>query len=93
MAVMVLLSWKGVGVEQYNAIRAEVNLEANPPPGGQFHVVAATPDGLRITDVWDSPENFNAFVGTRLMPAVQKLGIATQPTVEILPAHAVYQPR
>ena len=91
MAIMVLMDWKGITAEQYDELREVVNLEADAPPGGHFHVVAVTPEGLRITDVWESAEHFNTFVGTRLMPAVQKLGFPTQPTVEILPAHAVYR--
>ena len=57
-----------------------------------FHIAAVTDGGVRVTDVWESAEAFDAFVRDRLMPGVKKLGIPGEPQVEILPAHAVFAP-
>jgi hypothetical protein len=44
-----------------------------------------TPDGLRVVDVWESPEKFQAF-GEKLMPLAQQAGL--QPAEPIVfPAH------
>jgi hypothetical protein len=92
MAVMMQMTWNGIGVEDYEAARKHVNWEGDVPPGAMFHVVAATDNGVRVTDVWESAEAFDAFVRDRLMPGVKKLGIPGEPQVVILPAHAIFAP-
>jgi hypothetical protein len=58
----------------------------------RFHVAAVDDNGLRVFDVWESPEQFQAFVDSKLMPCVQQLGIASQPLITILPAINVFNP-
>ena len=48
--------------------------------------------GWRVVDVWESAEAFQTFSEQRIMPAVKKVGITTQPRIEIYPAHNVYVP-
>jgi hypothetical protein len=92
MAVMMQMTWSGIGAEEYEAARRHVNWEGDVPPGAMFHVVAVTENAVRVTDVWESADASNAFVRDRLMPGVQKLGIPGEPQVEILPAHAIFAP-
>ena len=92
MAVVMVMEWDGVTAEQYDAARELVNWEGNVPAGGMFHVAAVTDQGLRVTDVWESADAFQAFVADRLMPGVQQLGIPGQPRVEIYPVHALFTP-
>jgi hypothetical protein len=92
MAVMMLMEWKGVTPEQYEAVRQFVDFEREAPAGGLFHVAAFDENGLRVTDVWERAEDFQTFVEQRLMPGVQKAGIQGEPKVNILPATNVYAP-
>ncbi len=92
MAVVVTLRWAGVKPEHYDEIRDLVHWEGDKPRGAIFHCAAFDETGARITDVWETAEDFDAFVGTRLMPAVQKVGITTEPSVEVHPAHAIFAP-
>jgi hypothetical protein len=92
LAIMMQMAWHGVSSEDYDALRKRVNWEGDPPIGGIFHVAAFHEGDLRITDVWNSAEEFDAFVKDRLMPGVTELGIAGEPKIEILPAHAVFSP-
>jgi hypothetical protein len=92
MSIMMIMEWDGITAAQYDQVRSIVNWEGNRAKGGLFHVAAVTPEGLRVTDVWDSAEEFNQFVETRLMPGVAKAGITSQPRVEIFAAHAVFAP-
>jgi hypothetical protein len=92
MAVTIQMTWNGIGAEEYEAARKHVNWEGDVPPGAMFHVVAVTDNGVRVTDVWESAEAFDAFVRDRLMPGVQELGIPGEPQVEILPANRVFAP-
>jgi len=89
---MMQMTWDGIGAEEYEAARKHVNWEGDVPPGAMFHVVAVTDSGVRVTDVWESGEAFDAFVRDRLMPGVKALGIPGEPHVEILPAHTVFAP-
>ena len=92
MAVMMQMTWNGIGAEEYEAARKHVNWEGDVPPGALFHVMAVTDNGVRVTDVWESAEAFDAFARDRLMPGVKQLGIPGEPQVEILPAHAIFAP-
>jgi hypothetical protein len=92
MAVMMQMTWNGIGAEEYEAARNHVNWEGDVPPRAMFHVVAVTDDGVRVTDVWDSAEALDAFVQDRLMPGVKELGIPGEPQAEILPAQNVFAP-
>jgi hypothetical protein len=92
MAVVMQMTWAGVTPEQYDQVRKLVNWEGNVPGGAMFHVAAFNAEGARVTDIWESGEQFNEFVQNRLMPGVQQVGIAGQPEVEILPTHAIFTP-
>jgi hypothetical protein len=92
MALMMLMEWDGLGVEEYEAARNHVNWEGDVPPGAIFHVMAATENSVRVVDVWESTEASQRFVETRLMPGAQELGLPAAPRVEILPAHAIFAP-
>jgi len=92
MSVVMKMHWPEVSKEQYEAARREINWEGDVPSGAQFHVSWFGPDGFRVMDVWDSAEDFQRFVETRLQPGVQKIGIQGQPKVEISEAYAVFNP-
>ena len=93
MPVMMVMEWAGVTPEQYDAARELVGWEREPAAGGRHHVAAFVGDTLRVVDVWDSPEDFDRFAQSRLMPGIQQLGIQGQPKVEILPVHREFTPR
>ena len=93
MAVMVVMEWTGATVQNYEDIRRITAFEANPPEGGIFHVAAFDGNTLRITDVWESPEKFQAFVDGKLGPASAEAGVTTQPQVSIYPTHNVFNPQ
>ena len=92
MSVVMVMDWAGATPEQYEKARKLVNWEGNVPGGAQFHVTAFDDRGLRVIDIWDSAEAFQAFVDERLMPGVQEVGIEGQPNVQILPTHAIFAP-
>jgi hypothetical protein len=87
-----IMEWDGVTLQQYDEARKVVNWEGDAPAGGLFHVAAHDGQKLRITDTWESAEQFQQFVDQRLMPGVQKVGIQGQPRVEVYPTHAVFTP-
>lgn len=92
MAVVMSMTWKRVSPAQYDALRSTVHIEDDPPVGLLHHVAAFDGDTAHVVDVWNTAEQFNAFVGAVLMPAVQRLGMTSQPDVVVRPAHAVWAP-
>jgi hypothetical protein len=78
--------------EQYEAVRSRVGWEQRPPDGGLLHIASFADDGLRVTDIWESADDFNRFIEGRLMPVVQERGLEGQPDATITPVHAVWNP-
>ena len=91
MATVMLMHWPEVTKEQYEQARREVNWEGDNPKGGKYHV-SWFDNGLHVLDVWDSQSDFEAFAQARLAPAVQKIGIQSQPNVTFGEVHAIYAP-
>jgi hypothetical protein len=89
MAVVMSMNWAGVTAEQYDAVRDAVKWE-DGVDGGVFHVAWFQDGSMRVVDVWESAEAFDAFVNDRLMPGVAQVGLEGQPEVDIQPAHRVF---
>jgi len=92
MATVMLMHWPEVTKEQYEQARKEVRWETDLPAGAKFHTAWFTDDGLHVFDLWDSPQQFQNFVETRLGPATQRIGIKGQPKVDLSEAHAIFAP-
>lgn len=89
MAVAVILEWTGATLDQYDAVNESMGFApgAGGPPGLLFHWAASSDDGIRITDVWESAEQFQRFVEERIHPATERIGIETEPTMTVVPVH------
>ncbi len=92
MPIVMIMKWTGVTAEQYDKARRLVDLEGKKPKGLLFHVAAFDKDGARVTDVWESAEDFDSYVKNRLMPGVKQLGMQGEPQVGIYPTHAIFTP-
>lgn len=92
MPTVMNMRWAGVTKAQYDEARELVAWETDVPAGAKFHVASIDDNGLYVTDVWDSAEDFNNFVEQRLMPGVQKIGIEGEPEVELRETHAIFAP-
>ena len=91
MAIGVIFNFPGGTTEQYDQVCRGLNngqpmrsLADSPGGGCLSHTAGATPDGLCVLDVWESPEKFQAF-GQQLMPLAQQAGLEPDEPV-ILPA-------
>ena len=47
---------------------------AGSPQGRLFHVAFGSRDALRVSDIWETREDFDRF-GQTLMPILQELGV------------------
>jgi hypothetical protein len=89
MAVAVVMDFKGATLEQYDQVMERMGL-AHPTdmPGGEIaHWVTATDDGIRVTDVWDSREQFERFGQEQIGPSTQAVGITEPPEITFYDVH------
>jgi hypothetical protein len=93
MAVVMVMHWPEITVDQYEEARSRVAWESDQPEGGLTHVSWFEDDGMHIVDVWESPEDFERFGKERLMPVVKgELGVDSEPNVRFAPLHALFVP-
>jgi hypothetical protein len=88
MSVLIRFAPASLTVEQYeeSVRRIQENGEW-PPDGMELHVCFGSDGNLRVSEVWDSQEQLDAF-GERLMPVLSEVGIEPgQP--EVLDVHNV----
>jgi hypothetical protein len=89
MAIHLLIRGDGLTKDIYENARKEVNWEGNPPPGLILHTVSFDNSGnLRVADIWESEDQWNNFLNTRLMPYMQKAKVPPLKT-EIFPIHNI----
>ena len=61
--------------EQYDEVLRILDEKGQLGPDGQeFHVAFVIDGNLRVSEIWDSQEQFEAF-GQRLMPILEQVGI------------------
>lgn len=78
-AVMIFHDVKGMSAEQYESIVTELKaVNAFGDPAQLFHVCFKTADGLKVVDIWESPEALQKFAG-QLMPILTKIFGAAPP--------------
>jgi hypothetical protein len=57
-----------------------------PPDGLDYHVLFGTEGNLRVSEIWDSREQLQAF-GERLMPILSEVGVEFSGDPEIFEGH------
>jgi hypothetical protein len=78
-----------VTTEQYNeSIRRLEKSGDWLPDGLEYHVAFRSDGDFRVSEIWDSREQFDAF-GARLMPVLKDLGIELAGDPEMLEIHNV----
>jgi hypothetical protein len=83
MAVGVVMDFEGGTLDQYDQVVQKMGLTPGgpTPPGALFHWVTATDNGVRVTDVWESREQFEQFAQEKIGPYSAEVGLsAPQPT-------------
>jgi hypothetical protein len=77
MAVAVQMDFAGGTLAQYDEVIEKMGFTPGGPgaPGGLFHWVAKTEDGLRVVDVWETKEQFERFGEEQIGPITAEVGI------------------
>ena len=75
MSIVVRFAPTSLTAEQYNeSVRRLQESGGFPPEGMDYHVCFGTDGNLRVSEIWDSREQLDAF-GERLMPVLADIGI------------------
>lgn len=90
MAVMMVLKVDGGTLDQYDQATKEVfggTLTPSELPKGLLsHVCVATDNGVKVVDVWDSKEDFEAF-GAVLVPAMKNANVPSTAVPKFYEVH------
>jgi hypothetical protein len=89
MAVAAVLDFEGATLDQYDQTITKMGLQPQGAgaPGGLFHWVTATDSGIRVTDVWETKEQFEKFAEEQIGPITAAVGIPNPPTVTFYDVH------
>jgi hypothetical protein len=88
MSIVVRFSPTSLTSEKYDDSlrRLEEAEGAFPPDGLDYHVCFGSEGNLRVSEIWDSREQLEAF-GERLMPLLAEAGIEFSAEPEIFEVH------
>jgi hypothetical protein len=92
MAIGLRIKFDGGTQDQYEAVNAHMNVEADPPEGLIFHAAGPIDDGWGVIDFWESREHFDRFLAGRLGAAIQELGDRAPqapPDIKEFPVHNI----
>ena len=79
----------GVTTQKYDECLSRLESQGNFPPDGlDYHVAFGSDGNFRVSEIWDSQGQFEAF-GQRLMPLLNELGIELAGEPEILEIHNI----
>jgi hypothetical protein len=79
MAVIFYFDVQGMSSEKYDEVINRLEAAgAGSPKGRSYHVAFGSPGELKVVDVWDSQQDFDAF-GETLVPILTELGIDPRP--------------
>jgi hypothetical protein len=89
MAIAVEMEFEGASLDQYDEICSSMGLNpgGSPPPGALFHWAAKTSTGIKVTDVWETKEQFEAFAQDKIKPLTAEAGITGPPQITFFLVH------
>jgi hypothetical protein len=74
MSVLIRFAPASLTAEQYDESVRRLQEGEWPPDGLEYHVCFGTDGNLRVSEIWDSRQQLDAF-GERLMPILADIGI------------------
>ena len=89
MSIVVRFNPTNLTTEKYDeSVRRLEEAGAWPPDGLEYHVFFGSEGNLRVSEVWDSREQMEAF-GARLMPILADVAIEFSGAPEIFEVHNI----
>jgi hypothetical protein len=87
--VSIVVRYRPTGLtrEQYDDVsRRMEEAGAWPPEGLDMHVLFGTDGDLRVSEIWDSEEQWRAF-SDRMMPVLNEVGVQIADEPEVFQVH------
>jgi hypothetical protein len=90
MSIVVRLSPKNVTRAKYDEVARRLESAGvwPNPDGLEFHVLFGSEGDFRVSEIWDSQEQFEAF-GEHLMPILADVGLEFSADPEIFEVHNI----
>jgi hypothetical protein len=88
MAIAAVLDFEGATLDQYDQVVKKMGFspQGKASPGLLFHWVTKTDGGVRVTDVWDTKEQFESFAQEKIGPISAEVGMP-EPSMSFLDVH------
>lgn len=86
MAVAFIMDFEGGTLDQYDQVMEKMDLGDSVPDNAHFHWAAETDGGVRVVDVWESDEAFQAFAEEKIGPYTAEVGLS-EPVIERFEVH------
>ena len=91
MSILIRFAPDGMTADQYQAATDQIQEKVGWPPDGlQLHVCFGSDSDLRVSEIWESREQMEAF-GEKLMPVLDESGIKFSGEPEVLSIHKLEQ--
>ncbi|HWI23031.1 MAG TPA: hypothetical protein VNT22_10510 [Baekduia sp.] len=91
MSILVRFAPDGLTAERYDSVSAGMQESGDWPPEGLLtHVCFGESGSLRVSEIWDSLEQMQAF-GEKLGPVLAEAGIEMSSEPEVFPIHNIEQ--
>ncbi len=87
MPVAIEMQFSGATLAQYDEVMRLMGLGEEAPDGAIFHWVAATDDGIKVVDVWETMAQFERFASENITPNTHKAGITSAPVMTVYEVH------
>ena len=89
MSIVVRFNPTSMTAETYDKVLPQVQESGDWPPDGlDYHVCFGADGNLKVSEIWDSEEQFQAF-GERLMPILNEAGIEFSGEPEVFEVHNI----
>lgn len=88
MSIVVRFHPTALTAAKYDEVvrREEETVVPFPPDGRDYHICFGSDGDLRVSEIWDSREQFEAY-GEKLMPILADIGIEFSGEPEIFEVH------
>jgi hypothetical protein len=88
MSVLIRFAPASLTAAQYDESIRKLEAAGDFPPDGlEYHLCFGSDGNLRVSEIWDSKEQLEAF-GERLMPVLAEVGIEPGEP-EVMPVHNI----
>jgi len=84
MSELLILEFEGLSDAEYDAVNADLGIdmtsgEGDWPAGLHTHTAGATDGGWIVVEVWETQDDQDEFMKSRLGPALHKAGVTKPP--------------